>query len=79
MGYGCEGSGKATRALGIARGTDLLAGYQGMKERQSKIPAASQPRLTEALQRLIDLYTAWEKPEEAAKWRQKLGESKPDR
>ncbi len=55
----------------------LVEGYSGMKAREAKIPPAAQPRLPEALQRLIDLYTAWEKPEQAAEWKQKLEELTP--
>ena len=43
-----------------------------MKAREAKIPANAKIRLTEAVQRLIDLYTAWDKPDEAAQWREKL-------
>ena len=50
----------------------LLEGYSGMKDREAKIPPAAKPRLAEAIRRLVDLYTAWDKPEEAAKWRVKL-------
>ena len=39
-----------------------------MKARESKIPANSKANVTRALDRLTDLYTAWDKPEEAAKW-----------
>jgi serine/threonine protein kinase len=48
----------------------LLAGYEGLKGREAKIPANFRtPRLTAALHRLIDLYTAWDKPDQAAQWR----------
>ena len=51
----------------------LLTAYERMKEREAKIPASVRAaRLTEALQRLIDLYTAWDKPDQAAKWQQEL-------
>jgi serine/threonine protein kinase/Tfp pilus assembly protein PilF len=53
----------------------LLEGYSGMKEREAKIPANAKVRLTEALQRLVDIYTAWDKPEEAVKWQAVLKES----
>jgi hypothetical protein len=43
-----------------------------MKEREANIPPAAQTRLPEAIHRLIDLYTAWDKPEEAEKWRTEL-------
>jgi tetratricopeptide (TPR) repeat protein len=48
----------------------LLAGYQAMKERQATIPQqVRQLRLGEALERVVKLYDAWEKKDEAAKWR----------
>jgi serine/threonine protein kinase len=50
----------------------LLGGYEGLNQRQAKIPANSKDRLSEALERLGQLYDAWGKPEEAAKWRQEL-------
>ena len=43
-----------------------------MKEREAKIPPAAKPRLTEALERLVQLYDAWCKPDQAAEWRAKL-------
>ena len=54
----------------------LRAGYDGMKDREATIPPQGKVRLTEAIQRLIDLYTAWDKPDQAAEWRKKLGEPK---
>ncbi len=53
----------------------LLAGYEGMKQREEKISADSQVRLTEALKRLIDLYetrTAEGDAEKAEKWKTEL-------
>jgi serine/threonine protein kinase len=47
----------------------LLQGYEGLKVREARIPANSKVRLAEALERLVQLYDAWDKPEEAAKWR----------
>jgi hypothetical protein len=47
----------------------LLEGYQGMKQRATQIPKAGQSRLAEALDRLVQLYEAWGKPADAAKWR----------
>ena len=52
----------------------LLAGYEGMKQREAKIPPPGKVRLTEALERLVQLYEALEKKDEAAKWRKELGE-----
>ena len=50
----------------------LVEGYSGMKDREAKIPPAAKTRLPEAIRRLVDLYTAWDKPDEAAKWRKEL-------
>jgi tetratricopeptide (TPR) repeat protein len=46
----------------------LLAGYEGMKQRAGTY----RPRLTEAIERLVQLYDAWGQPEKAAEWRAKL-------
>jgi hypothetical protein len=50
----------------------LLAGYEGIKQREGNIPAQGKVRLTEALNRLVQLYEAWGKPDEARKWRAEL-------
>jgi len=47
----------------------LLKGYEGMKAREKTIPPQAVTRIPEALDRLIELYTATDKPEEAKKWR----------
>ena len=51
----------------------ILAGYEGMKGREAKIPAHGKLRLTEAAERVVRLYEAWGKPEKAAAWKAKLG------
>jgi hypothetical protein len=50
----------------------LRAGYEGMKQRETKIPANAKESLSEALERLVQLYDAWGRPEQANEWRQKL-------
>ena len=55
----------------------LLAGYEGMKQRENKIPAEGSNRLPEALERLIDLYTAMDKSDELTKWQAERGKSSP--
>ncbi len=50
----------------------LLDGYRGMKEREAKIPPAGKVRLTEATERLAELYDALGKKDEATKWRKEL-------
>jgi serine/threonine protein kinase len=50
----------------------LVKGYEGMKQRAAKIPPQGKPRLTEALQRLVQLYDDWGKNEQADQWRREL-------
>jgi serine/threonine protein kinase len=50
----------------------LLQGYEGMKRREATIPPLGSDRLTEALDRLIQLYQATNKPDEAARRRAEL-------
>jgi serine/threonine protein kinase/tetratricopeptide (TPR) repeat protein len=50
----------------------IVSGYEGMKAREVKIPAESRRHLTEAAERVVRLYEAWDKPEKAAAWREKL-------
>jgi len=50
----------------------LLAGYAGMNKEQAKIPLQAKFRLTEAVERLVRLYEATDRKDEAAKWRQTL-------
>ncbi len=47
----------------------LVAGYEGMKGRAVTIPDDRKARLPEAVDRLIELYTAMNKPDEVKKWR----------
>jgi hypothetical protein len=49
----------------------LLSGYEGMKAREPNIPQVrgGSLRIPEALDRLISLYTATGRPDEAEKWR----------
>ena len=47
----------------------LLAGYEGMKKREAKIPPQSKVRVTEALERVVRLYEALDKKDDAARWR----------
>jgi tetratricopeptide (TPR) repeat protein len=55
----------------------LQAGYEGMRRREDRIPASVKYRLTEALESLVRLYHAWNKPALAAKWRKEL-EARPN-
>lgn len=46
----------------------LLAGYEGLKQREAAIPAQRKIRLAEAADRLVELYTATGKAEELKQW-----------
>ena len=46
----------------------LKAGYEGMKKRAEKLPPGSKDRLAQALDRLIELPEATNKPDDAKKW-----------
>jgi tetratricopeptide (TPR) repeat protein len=50
----------------------LLAGYEGIKQREARIPAQYKESLTESLDQLVQLYDAWGKPDEANQWRAEL-------
>jgi tetratricopeptide (TPR) repeat protein len=50
----------------------LLQGYEGMKRRQDKIPPEGKVRLFEAMERLVQLYDAWGKKDQADHWRKEL-------
>jgi serine/threonine protein kinase len=47
----------------------ILQGYDGVKARETKIPPLNKKYLTEAAERVVELYQAWGKPEKAAEWR----------
>jgi hypothetical protein len=46
----------------------LREGYDRMKQREKMIPPEGRARLREALDRLVDFYTATNKPDEVKKW-----------
>ena len=52
----------------------LLSSYEGMKQMEEKIPAGGRAWLKEALERLVQLYDATGRSEQAAEWRKKLAE-----
>jgi non-specific serine/threonine protein kinase/serine/threonine-protein kinase len=55
----------------------LVQGYEGMKPRAAKIPIEGKPRLAETLERLVQLYDGWGKPDQAKRWRRVLATHKP--
>jgi eukaryotic-like serine/threonine-protein kinase len=50
----------------------LIGGYQGMKERERSIPAYSKKLLSKAIERIVNLYDAWDKKDKAELWRKRL-------
>ena len=57
----------------------LIAGYEGMRQREADIPAQGKIRLTEAIQRLVDLYDATDQKDKATAWRAKLAEQSKEK
>ena len=55
----------------------LIAGYEGLKAREAKIPAPSRGRLAAAAARIVPFYEAWGQPDKAAEWRRSLGPPDP--
>ena len=51
----------------------LLRGYEGLKAREARIPAPARKRLTQARGRIIRLYEAWDRPDQLAAWKDRLG------
>jgi serine/threonine protein kinase len=50
----------------------LAGGYEGLKQRESKLDPEQKKYLVEAGERVVAMYQAWGKPEKAAEWRAKL-------
>jgi tetratricopeptide (TPR) repeat protein/tRNA A-37 threonylcarbamoyl transferase component Bud32 len=50
----------------------IVAGYEQMKAREARIPVPERSRLREAAERIVRLYEAWNKPDQAAAWKAKL-------
>ena len=54
----------------------LKEGYEGMKQREKSMPPQALPRLAEALERLVQLYTATGNAAEAERYRKELAARK---
>jgi tetratricopeptide (TPR) repeat protein len=50
----------------------LIDGYRGMKSREAAIPPQGRPRMSESIERIVQLYEATGNATEAAKWRPEL-------
>ena len=56
----------------------LLEGQRGMQARVQKIVPNERLKVVQVLGWIVKLYEAWEKPDQAAKWRAKLEETKAE-
>jgi serine/threonine protein kinase len=50
----------------------LLEGYEGLKQREQRVPANYHVYIREAAGRLVRLYESWDKPARAAEWKARL-------
>jgi tetratricopeptide (TPR) repeat protein/tRNA A-37 threonylcarbamoyl transferase component Bud32 len=50
----------------------LLPGYEGLKEREAKMPVPERFRVRESVTRVVHLYEGWGKPDKATEWKAKL-------
>jgi tetratricopeptide (TPR) repeat protein len=55
----------------------VLAGYEGLKSQEAKIPPEGRQNLPKAARRVVDLYDGWGKADKAAEWRVKLAADLP--
>jgi hypothetical protein len=53
-------------------GGDTIAGFRGVTQRGAEIPLRDRRVLSEAGERIVQLYENWAKPEKAAEWRERL-------
>jgi tetratricopeptide (TPR) repeat protein len=51
----------------------IVQGYEGMKSREARIPGVERHHLHEGAERVINLFEAWGRPEQAAAWRARFG------
>jgi hypothetical protein len=54
----------------------LLSGYDGMKQREDKVPASIKPRLIGVAAALQELFEATNRPDQAAQWKITLADLK---
>ncbi len=50
----------------------VVPGYEGMKDRESKVPSVHKPRLFDAALRVVRLYERWGKATQAKSWKERL-------
>lgn len=50
----------------------VISGYEGLMQREAKIPMQDRRFVSESGERIIQLYQSWDKPTQAAEWRDRL-------
>jgi len=56
----------------------IVSGYEGLKAREAGMPpAVAMPRLTEAAERILQLYQSCDKPDKSAEWRDRPKQPNP--
>jgi serine/threonine protein kinase/tetratricopeptide (TPR) repeat protein len=55
----------------------VVSGYEGLTARKAAIPPLAKRYVREAAERVVRLYEAWGKSEQAATWKKKLGPAEP--
>ena len=55
----------------------LISGYEGLKQREDKIPPTGEMRPQQAIERLVQLYEETGRSDQAAKWKKRLAEPTP--
>jgi serine/threonine protein kinase len=68
LGGALLGQGKCAEAEPL-----IVSGYEGIKAHAATIPPPAKPRLAEAAERVVRLYEAWGKPDQADAWKAKVG------
>lgn len=68
------GSALAGRKLFVEAEQLLLGAVEELQTRQAQLPPSGRSTLTESIERLIQLYDAWDRKDHAAQWRKKLTE-----
>ncbi len=56
----------------------LLSAYEGLKNAKRGFLSCGGRAPGRSRTRLVDLYDAWGKKDEAERWRKRLGDAKPD-
>ena len=70
---------KVEQGTAAKRSKAVRGSYEGMIRREDTIPDSDKDYLTDALQRLVQLYEALGRPEKSKEWQKKLAQLAPTR